>query len=195
MDRYISTLHEIVTRGLNTNSYKFALWRALANLASSRSQISKADLSPLFLEYYWPLEVKYHLQVPRKTVINPEEFAAYCAARGLDKNVETLRAFAVIVDRQNYERGSRPPWGALVDGAAEGSIPSGLSGRSTRQQSPAWAASGRQVYSSNGAKLTRAVASASHGTLRRPRRCAPRAGGHHGHSLDHHHRLSRGGHR
>jgi hypothetical protein len=43
--------------------------------------------------------------VPRKTVINPEEFAAYCAARGLDKNVETLRAFAVIVDRQNYACG------------------------------------------------------------------------------------------
>jgi len=34
MDRHVSTLHEIVTRGLNTNSYKFALWRALANLAS-----------------------------------------------------------------------------------------------------------------------------------------------------------------
>ena len=62
MDGYISTLHEIVTRGLNANSYKFALWRALANLASSRSQITKADLSPLFLGYYWPLEVKYHLR-------------------------------------------------------------------------------------------------------------------------------------
>ena len=62
MDRYISTLHEIVTRGLNTNSYKFALWRALASLASARSHISKAELSPLFLGYYWPLEVKYHLR-------------------------------------------------------------------------------------------------------------------------------------
>jgi hypothetical protein len=62
MDSYISTLHEIVTRGLNTNSYKFALWRALANLAPSKREISKADLSPLFLGYYWPLEVKYHLR-------------------------------------------------------------------------------------------------------------------------------------
>jgi HNH endonuclease len=62
MDSYVSTLHEIVTRGLNTNSYKFALWRALANLASRRMEISKADLSPLFLGYYWPLEVKYHLR-------------------------------------------------------------------------------------------------------------------------------------
>ena len=60
--RYISTLHEIVTRGRNTNSYKFALWRALASLAPNRSNISKGDLSPLFLEYYWPLEVRYHLR-------------------------------------------------------------------------------------------------------------------------------------
>jgi HNH endonuclease len=62
MDRYIYTLYEIVTRGLNTNSYKFALWRALAALASARSEISKADLCPFFLGYYWPLEVKYHLR-------------------------------------------------------------------------------------------------------------------------------------
>ena len=43
--------------------------------------------------------------VPRKTVINPEKFAAHCVACGLDQNIEALRAFAVIVDRQNYERG------------------------------------------------------------------------------------------
>jgi HNH endonuclease len=61
-DRYISTLYEIVTRGRNTNSYKFALWRALASLAPSRKEISKDDLSPLFLGYYWPLEAKYHLR-------------------------------------------------------------------------------------------------------------------------------------
>ena len=30
MDRYVSALYEIVTKGRNTNSYKFALWRALA---------------------------------------------------------------------------------------------------------------------------------------------------------------------
>jgi hypothetical protein len=66
MDRYIFALYEIVTRGRNTNSYKFALWRALASLASStderNSKISKQDLSPLFLGYYWPLEVKYHIR-------------------------------------------------------------------------------------------------------------------------------------
>jgi hypothetical protein len=59
-------LYEIVTRGRNTNSYKFALWRALARLAPTTHErspeISKHDLSPLFLEYYWPLEVKYHIR-------------------------------------------------------------------------------------------------------------------------------------
>ena len=43
----------IVTKGLNTNSYKFALWRALANLApdtdQKRPNISKQQLAPLFL--------------------------------------------------------------------------------------------------------------------------------------------------
>lgn len=66
MDRYLSTLYEIVTRGRNTNSYKFALWRALVTLAPKTNAgnpvISKSDLAPLFLGYYWPLEVKYHLR-------------------------------------------------------------------------------------------------------------------------------------
>ena len=66
MDRYISVLYEIVTRGRNTNSYKFALWRALARLAPATDErspkISKHDLSVLFVEYYWPLEVKYHIR-------------------------------------------------------------------------------------------------------------------------------------
>src|SRR5450759_3777777 len=66
MDRYITALYEIVKTGHKTNSYKFALWRALASLALNTNErspkISKHDLSPLFLEYYWPLEVKYHIR-------------------------------------------------------------------------------------------------------------------------------------
>jgi hypothetical protein len=66
MDQYVTTLYEIVTRGLNTNSYKFALWRALASLAPGTDEkspnISKHDLAPLFLRYYWPLEVRYHIR-------------------------------------------------------------------------------------------------------------------------------------
>ena len=66
MDPYITALYKIVAVGQKTNSYKFALWRALANLAPSTDKrspkISKHDLSPLFLEYYWPLELKYHIR-------------------------------------------------------------------------------------------------------------------------------------
>jgi hypothetical protein len=66
MDRLVNALYEIVTKGRNTNSYKFALWRALAVLASTTDEsgpkISKRQLSPLFLGYYWPLEVKYHIR-------------------------------------------------------------------------------------------------------------------------------------
>src|SRR6516225_11227463 len=66
MDQYISTLYQIVTRGSNTNSYKFALWRALASFAPSTGEqnpdISKHDFAPLFLKYYWPLEIKYHIR-------------------------------------------------------------------------------------------------------------------------------------
>src|SRR5688572_21053329 len=66
MDRYLSVLFEIVTRGLNANSYKFALWRALANLAPQTDvaspKISKRDLSSPFLQYYWPLETKFRIR-------------------------------------------------------------------------------------------------------------------------------------
>ena len=66
MTPYISVLYEIVSRGLNTNSYKFALWRALADLApttdTDNPKLSKRGLASKFLEYYWPLETKYHLR-------------------------------------------------------------------------------------------------------------------------------------
>jgi hypothetical protein len=52
MDEYVSVLYEIVTRGLTTNSYKFALWRALARLAPTTDErspkIFKGAFSPLF---------------------------------------------------------------------------------------------------------------------------------------------------
>jgi hypothetical protein len=66
MDQYISVLYQIVTKGLNTNSYKFALLRALARLASGTDQrgpkISKQQLAERFIEFYWPLEMKYHIR-------------------------------------------------------------------------------------------------------------------------------------
>ena len=62
MDPYVAVLYQIVAAGQKTNSYKFALWRALAHLAPTASVISKLDLAPLFLEYYWPLQNKYHIR-------------------------------------------------------------------------------------------------------------------------------------
>jgi hypothetical protein len=66
MDEYIAVLYAIVTQGRNTNSYKFALWRALANLAANTDEripkVSKRDLALLFVSYYWPLEVRYHIR-------------------------------------------------------------------------------------------------------------------------------------
>ena len=66
MDQYISVLYRIVKDGSKTNSYKFALWRTLARLAHHSDEhtpiISRNNLAAVFLEYYWPLEVKYHLR-------------------------------------------------------------------------------------------------------------------------------------
>ena len=66
MDRYIGTLYQIVAAGQKANSYKFAPWRALARLASNtneaKPEISKRELAPIFLEFYWPLEVRYHIR-------------------------------------------------------------------------------------------------------------------------------------
>jgi len=85
--------------GLNTNSYKFALWRALASFAPNTdeqsSNISKHDLAPLFLRYYWPLEVKYHI----RQSIDPEKdpivmkLIRQLAEAGKIEQGETLRDF------------------------------------------------------------------------------------------------------
>jgi hypothetical protein len=62
MDPFITALYQIVAAGQKANSYKFALWRALAHLAPTKSVISKLELARLFVEYYWPLELQYHIR-------------------------------------------------------------------------------------------------------------------------------------
>jgi hypothetical protein len=47
MDQHVITLYEIVAKGLNTNSYKFALWRALAALAPTTNEESPAFQSKI----------------------------------------------------------------------------------------------------------------------------------------------------
>ena len=100
MDQHIATLYEIVAKGLNTNSYKFALWRALAILAPTTNEqgphISKQDLAPLFLRYYWPLEVKYHIRQgidPDKDPIVMKLIRHLVETGAIDQG-ETLQDFA-----------------------------------------------------------------------------------------------------
>ena len=99
MDQHVATLYEIVAKGLNTNSYKFALWRALAALApdtkEESARISKQDLAPLFLKYYWPLEIKYHIRQgidPDKDPIVVKLIRQLAEAGKIDQG-ETLRDF------------------------------------------------------------------------------------------------------
>lgn len=62
----LNALYQIIHNGQNTNSYKFALLRALARLAPETDpddpKITTRQLAPIFLELYWPLEVVYHLR-------------------------------------------------------------------------------------------------------------------------------------
>ena len=121
MHSYLTTLYEIVTRGLNTNSYKFALWRALARLASDtdpkRPVISKDTLATLFLEYYWDLEISYHLRQgtdpDKDPAKNSEILKAGCEgntasssilwrARHLTMLFPVFTLFTVLLFRQAY---------------------------------------------------------------------------------------------
>jgi hypothetical protein len=75
-DEYLDTLQRILRYGLFSNSYKFSLMRALADLSIDRNSnglvISKLSLARKFVEYYWPLEVRYHLRqaaVPNKNPV------------------------------------------------------------------------------------------------------------------------------
>jgi hypothetical protein len=99
VDQYINVLYQIVSAGQKTNSYKFALWRTLARLApltnESSPVISKYDLATLFLEYYWPLEVKYHLRQgidPDKDPIVMTQIRELMKT-GTIKHGETLKEF------------------------------------------------------------------------------------------------------
>ena len=95
MDPYVGTLYQIVAVGQNTNSYKFALWRGLARLAPTKSVISKTDLAPLFLEFYWPLQLQYHVRQgtdPDKDPIVMRRIRELLSA-GAIKNGESIKNF------------------------------------------------------------------------------------------------------
>jgi hypothetical protein len=99
MNPYVSALYEIITKGRNTNSYKFALWRALVKLAPDTEEpnprITKLDLASQFLRYFWPLEIKYHLRQgidPNKDPIVMKLIRQRVAA-GMIKEGEALKDF------------------------------------------------------------------------------------------------------
>jgi hypothetical protein len=43
MGPYVAVLYQIVAAGQKANSYKFALWRALATLAAANSEARKSQ--------------------------------------------------------------------------------------------------------------------------------------------------------
>jgi hypothetical protein len=98
-DPYLTFLYEAVTKGLNTTSYKLALWRALARLAPGTDEekpvISKRDLAPLFLEYYWPLEVQYHLRQATDPTRDPVVMMVIRTAKDAGKPVYTTRSCSI----------------------------------------------------------------------------------------------------
>lgn len=61
----LDSIVTILERGLNTNSYKFALLRALADYGRQKASsdlISFAWLADRFLSYYWPLTVQFRVR-------------------------------------------------------------------------------------------------------------------------------------
>jgi hypothetical protein len=66
MDPMLKSVLQILVHGKNTNSYKFALLRALADTSKTSGgtsfEISFATLAERFIEYYWPLTVKHRVR-------------------------------------------------------------------------------------------------------------------------------------
>ena len=62
----LETVTRIIRLGQNSNSYKFALLRALAHLASRQTTnprtISRERLAECFIAFYWDLTLKYHVR-------------------------------------------------------------------------------------------------------------------------------------
>lgn len=66
MEPLLETVSRIIEAGQNSNSYKFALLRALADIASrdlrNPGTISRERLAECFVAYYWDLTLKYHVR-------------------------------------------------------------------------------------------------------------------------------------
>ena len=61
ISKYLQSIVRIVDRGLKSNSYKFALLRALSDFGKQKlntDSIGFEWLAERFIGYYWPLTVK-----------------------------------------------------------------------------------------------------------------------------------------
>ena len=65
-DPYLTTAVQIMTRGRNTNSYKFALLRSLAAFGISpgldAATVSLERLAGQFLKFYWPITLRFQIR-------------------------------------------------------------------------------------------------------------------------------------
>jgi hypothetical protein len=63
---YMNTVAQVMDRGLNTNSYKFALLRSLAAFGQQPGQgdqlIGFDWLAGKFIEFYWPLTLRFQIR-------------------------------------------------------------------------------------------------------------------------------------
>ena len=63
---YMTAVSQIVDRGRNTNSYKFALLRALAAFGkqpgSGAVTVSREWLAERFIEFYWPITLRFQIR-------------------------------------------------------------------------------------------------------------------------------------
>lgn len=70
----LSTVTQIMDRGQNTNSYKFALLRSLAAFGiqhgNGEEVISREWLAERFIEFYWPITVRF--QIRQATVLDKD---------------------------------------------------------------------------------------------------------------------------
>lgn len=65
ISKYLRSIVLIVDRGLKSNSYKFALLRALSDFGNQKLRTDSIDfewLAERFIDYYWPLTVKFRVR-------------------------------------------------------------------------------------------------------------------------------------
>jgi len=85
-EEFFGTVERVLSLGLNTNSYKFALLRALARWGRGSHQgslISRQWLAERFLEFYWPLANQFRIRQSTNTTREPVAWK-WCREAAID---------------------------------------------------------------------------------------------------------------